>query len=169
MANEPMAEAVRKILHSQFQVMVDSEAGSRKGKDIDAVHDMRVATRRMRAAFRLFGSYFRPKAIAGFQKDLRKTGRALGAVRDLDVFNREAQIYLETLPEDRKAGLDPLFGQWERERGQARKALIEFLDSKRYRRFAADFSVFLTTRGRGSGVCAAGIGDTPSSPSLVGQ
>ena len=114
--NEPMAEAVRKILRSQFQVMVDSEAGSRKGKNIDAVHDMRVATRRMRAAFRLFGSYFRPTAIAGFQKDLRKMGRALGAVRDLDVFNREAQIYLETLPEDRKDGLDPLFGQWERER-----------------------------------------------------
>ena len=72
-----MAEAVRKILSSQFQVMVDSEAGSRKGKNIDAVHDMRVATRRMRAAFRLFGSYFRPAAIAGFQKDLRKIGRAL--------------------------------------------------------------------------------------------
>ena len=50
-ANEPMAEAVRKILRSQFQVMVDSEAGSRKGKNIDAVHDMRVATRRMRRRF----------------------------------------------------------------------------------------------------------------------
>jgi len=148
-ANEPMAEAVRKILHSQFQVMVDSEAGSRKGKNIDAVHDMRVATRRMRAAFRLFGSYFRPAAIGGFQKDLRKIGRALGAVRDLDVFNREAQTYLETLSEDRKDGLDPLFGQWESERRQARKALIAFLDSKRYQRFAADFSVFLTKEGAG--------------------
>ena len=148
-AHEPMAEAVRKILHSQFQVMVDSEAGSRKGKNIDAVHDMRVATRRMRAAFRLFGSYFRPKAIAGFKRDLRKTGRALGAIRDLDVFNREAQIYLETLPEERKDGLAPLFGQWERERGQARKTLIAFLDSKRYQHFAADFSVFLTTEGAG--------------------
>ncbi len=148
-ANEPMAEAVRKILHSQFQVMVDSEAGSRKGKNIDAVHDMRVATRRMRAAFRLFGSYFRPAAIAGFQKDLRKIGRALGAVRDLDVFNREAQIYLETLPEDRKNGLDPLFDQWERERRQARKTLIALLDSKRYQRFTADFSVFLTKEGAG--------------------
>ena len=149
MAHEPMAEAVRKILRSQFQVMVDSEAGSRKGKNIDAVHDMRVATRRMRAAFRLFGSYFRPAAIGGFQKDLRKIGRALGAVRDLDVFNREAQIYLETLSKDRKDGLEPLFGQWERERRQARKTLIALLDSKRYQRFAADFLVFLTKEGAG--------------------
>ena len=156
-ANEPMAEAVRKILHSQFQVMVDSEAGSRKGKNIDAVHDMRVATRRMRAAFRLFGSYFRPKAIAGFQRDLRKTGRALGAIRDLDVFNREAQSYLETLPEDRKEGLEPLFGQWERERRQARKELIAFLDSKRYRRFAKRFLVFLQPEGAGVASVPSGV------------
>ena len=148
-ADELMAEAVRKILRSQFQVMVDSEAGSRKGKNIDAVHDMRVATRRMRAAFRLFGSYFRPGAIAGFQKDLRKTGRVLGAVRDLDVFNREAQIYLGTLPDDRKDGLAPLFDQWDRERRQARKALIAFLDSKRYRRFSEQFAAFLSTEGAG--------------------
>ena len=148
-AHEPMAEAVRKILRSQYQVMIDSEAGSRKGKDIDAVHDMRVATRRMRAAFRLFGSYFRPAAVAGFQKDLRRIGRALGTVRDLDVFNREAKVYLDTLPEDRKDGLEPLFSQWESERRQARKTLITFLDSKRYRRFATDFSVFLSTEGAG--------------------
>jgi CHAD domain-containing protein len=152
-----MAEAVRKILRSQFQVMVDSEAGSRKGKNIEAVHDMRVATRRMRAAFRLFGGYFEPKAIADFQKDLRTTGRALGAVRDLDVFNREAQIYLDTLAEDRRNGLDPLFQQWEKERRQARKALIAWLDSKRYRRFAARFSAFLETEGAGATPAPAGL------------
>lgn len=155
LAQEPMAEAVRKILRSQLQVMIDSEAGSRKGKDIEAVHDMRVATRRMRAAFRLFGMYFERKAIAGFRMDLRTTGRALGAVRDLDVFNREAQLYLDTLPEDRRNGLDPLFEQWAKERRQARKALIAYLDSKRYRRFSEKFLAFLDTEG-------AGVAQSPS-------
>jgi CHAD domain-containing protein len=150
LSDEPMAEAVRKILRSQFQVMVDNETGSRKGKDIDAVHDMRVATRRMRAAFRLFGAYFRPAAIAGFQKDLRKTGRILGAVRDLDVFNREAQIYLATLPDERKNDLALLFEQWDKERRQARKALLAFLDSQRYRRFSEQFTEFLSHEGAGA-------------------
>lgn len=153
---EPMAEAVRKILRSQFQVMTASETGSRKGKDIEAVHDMRVATRRMRAAFRLFEMYFEPKAISDFKANLRQTGQALGAVRDLDVFNKEARLYLDLLPDGRRDGLDPLFEQWKGERRQARKTLIAFLDGKPYRRFAERFSAFLETEG--SGVAAAPAG-----------
>ena len=48
-----------------------AELGTRLGEDIEALHDMRVATRRMRAAFRVFGEHFEPKAVAPYLKGLK--------------------------------------------------------------------------------------------------
>ncbi len=146
---EPMAEAVRKILREQMDVMLANEAGSRLGDDIEHVHDMRVAVRRMRAAFRLFGGYFQPEAIKRFEKDLRKTGRALGTVRDLDVFNREAMRYLRLQPKRRRHDLDPLLNLWHAQRANARLGLIAYLDSQGYRRFVQEFGDFVKTPGAG--------------------
>lgn len=146
-ADDHMAEAVRKILRYHFAIMLAHEAGTRSGEDIEDLHDMRVATRRMRSALRLFGSYFQPKAIRRFQKDLRKAGRALGRVRDLDVFDHKARKYLK------KAGqgqdLTPLLQRWHQQREEARQGLIAYLDSKRYRRFVSKFDTFLRTENAG--------------------
>ena len=84
--DDPMSEAGRKTLRFHFRRMLHHEPGTRLGEDIEALHDMRVATRRMRAAFRVFGEYYDPKAVRPYLKGLKRTGRALGAVRDLDVF-----------------------------------------------------------------------------------
>jgi len=148
-AGDPMAEAVRRVLRRQFEVMLANESGSRVGDDIDHVHDMRVAVRRMRAAFRLFGDFYQPRAIKRFQKDLRETGRALGSVRDLDVFNREAMRYLRHQPKRHRRGLDPLLAHWHEQRESARLALIAHLDGRRYHRFVKDFGEFVKTPGAG--------------------
>ena len=55
--DDPMSEAGRKTLRFHYQRMVHNEPGTRLGEDIEFLHDMRVATRRMRAAFRVFGSF----------------------------------------------------------------------------------------------------------------
>ena len=54
---------------------------------------MRVATRRMRAAFQVFDPYYKDKAIKPHIKGLRRTGQALGAVRDLDVLLEKARAF----------------------------------------------------------------------------
>lgn len=146
-ATDPMAEAIRKTLRFHFEVMLEHEAGSRSGNDIEDVHDMRVATRRMRTAFRLFGSYFEKKAIRRFRDDLRETGAALGGVRDLDVFNREAQKYMAGpgLGQD----LTLLLASWRQQRESARGRLIAFLDSERYGAFIKDFRRFVNAEGAG--------------------
>ena len=148
-ADESMAEAVREVMRDQYEVMVANEAGSRAGDDIEHVHDMRVAVRRIRTAFRLFGTYFQPKAIRQHTKDLRATGRALGQVRDLDVFNREAMRYLNGLPKRRRHDLDPLINHWHSQRETARLALIDYLDGPRYLRLIDKFGGFVTTPGAG--------------------
>ncbi|MEJ2326812.1 MAG: CHAD domain-containing protein, partial [Chromatiaceae bacterium] len=90
-------DAARKPLYFHFLRKLYHEPGTRLGEDIEELHDMRVATRRMRAAFQVFGDYLDMDKMKVFLKGLRRTGRALGAVRDLDVFWEKTQHYLEKL------------------------------------------------------------------------
>jgi CHAD domain-containing protein len=147
--DEPMAEAVRKVMFRQYQVMLANEDGCRRGKSIDAVHDMRVATRRLRVAFRLFGSYYKRGVVRDLEQDLRKTGRTLGAARDLDVFNKTARQYLSSLPKPQRADLDPLLANWKRQRQMVNRELVDYFDSARYRRLVEKLGDFLTTAGAG--------------------
>ncbi len=148
--DDPMAEAGRKVLRFHFAEMLSHEEGTRLGTDIEALHDMRVATRRMRAAFEVFGSAFHAKVLKPHLKGLRLTGRALGSVRDLDVFMEKAQAYLETLPEDQRRGLDPLLAHWQEIRASARLDMLAHLDSQAYQDFKQEFNLFLSTPGAGA-------------------
>ena len=147
---DPMSEAGRKTLWFHFVRMLRHEPGTRIGDDIEELHDMRVATRRMRAAVRVFGDFFKPEAIRPFNKEIRRVTRALGPVRDLDVFEEKAARYLQTLPQESRGGLDPLLETWQAGRGDAREEMLAFLDSDRYQRFKREFAMFLQTEGAGA-------------------
>jgi len=158
-ADDPMSEAGRKTFRFHLRRMLYYEPGTRQGQDIEDLHDMRVATRRMRAAFRVFGDYFEPQAVAPFLKGLRRTGQALGAVRDLDVFQQKVQAYRDTLPESYGSSLDGFLAVLEAQREAAREQMTDWLDSKRYHRFAEQFGEFVETLGMGSQPVAAKDGE----------
>jgi CHAD domain-containing protein len=149
-ADDSMAEAACKTFYFHLQRMLYHEPGTRLGEDIEELHDMRVATRRMRAAFRVFGDYLDMKQMAPFVKGLRRTGRALGAVRDLDVFWEKTQHYLDSLPAGQQVDLSPLRLAWEAERERARERMLVYLNSERYIRFKKEFAEFLQTPGAGA-------------------
>ncbi len=148
--DDPMSEAGRKTLRLHFERILAHEPGTRLGTDIEELHDMRVATRRMRAAFGIFEPYFDPAAIKPFLQGLRRTGRALGPVRDLDVFEENARRYLRTLPAGEAGALGGLLAAWQAEREQARTVMLAYLDSKGYGRFLWRFDRFLATPGKGA-------------------
>ena len=149
-AGDSMAEAARKVLRFHLQRMLYHEPGTRAGEDIEELHDMRVATRRMRAAIRVFLDYLDMDRMKPFVKGLRRTGRALGAVRDLDVFWEKTQKYLYALPRSKQGDLTPLHVVWLVEREGARKNMLAYLDSARYARFKERFGDFLQTAGAGA-------------------
>jgi hypothetical protein len=120
--DDSMPEAGRKILRFHFAHMLSHEKGTRLGEDIEDLHDMRVATRRLRAAFEIFNPFFKPKTIKKHIKGLRAIGRALGRVRDLDVFMEKAAVYLDTLLDEERPGLEPLLTAWRQERAIEREA-----------------------------------------------
>lgn len=59
--------------------------GVRIAEDIEYVHRMRVATRRIRAALPLYRDCFSPKEYRRWRIEIRKITRALGKARDVDV------------------------------------------------------------------------------------
>jgi CHAD domain-containing protein len=148
--DDPMSEAGRKIFRFHYQRMVDHEPGTRLGTHVEALHDMRVATRRMRAAFRIFGPYYKHKAVAAYRKGLQRTGRTLGPVRDLDVFHAKIESYLSTLPESQQHDLDGFLAVLDAHRGSARERMNAYLDTDTYRRFKDRFGQFVETEGMGS-------------------
>jgi CHAD domain-containing protein len=74
--------------------------GVRKGEDIEFVHRMRVASRRLRSAIAIFDACLISGGLQGFKKPIRRVTRELGAARDIDV-------QLEALVEFMKSDLDP--------------------------------------------------------------
>ena len=138
-----MAEAAFKTLRFHLDRMLEHEAGTREGDDPEDLHDMRVATRRMRAALRVFAPYLDARAMRPVERGLRRTGRVLGAVRDLDVFHEKTMRYLETLPAERHDELDALFDIWHEQRDEARAELLAYLDGDRYPRFVEAFTGLL--------------------------
>lgn len=131
---DSMSEAGRKALVTNFPKMVKKEEGTIEGEDPEDLHDMRVATRRMRGAARIFGPYSSSNTLKKLGVGLRETAAVLGAVRDLDVQLDSARAFRETLPAEEQAGFDLLLSSWEDERSDARKTMLRHLESKRYSR-----------------------------------
>lgn len=82
---DTITQAGRKIVQADTIRLLALEDGVRLSDDIEFVHDMRVATRRMRSALRLLGPYYKRKKVKQLLKSLRWLARLLGDVRDLDV------------------------------------------------------------------------------------
>jgi CHAD domain-containing protein len=77
-------QAASRIVSRQVRALLGYEKAARRGDDPEAVHQMRVQTRRLRAALALFSGVVRPPRRARRPR-LRWLSRALGRVRDLDV------------------------------------------------------------------------------------
>ena len=149
LATDPMPEAGRKVLLGQFIRMLEYEAGSRTGADLEDVHKMRVAIRHMRSLFRLMEGFYKPRSTESYIADLRRVMRVLGAVRDLDVMTVDLEGFRQELANEEATAMQDVIDLLDMRRGEARKALVKCLNSKRYRRFMADFSTFLTTPSAG--------------------
>lgn len=137
------ADAAYKVFRRHFDRLQANEPGARIGEDPEYVHDMRVATRRLRAAFRTFRPAFGKDRFKGYRQELRHIAGALGTVRDIDVFLEALPDYVATLPETDEGALAPLEQHLKGEREQARVRLLRFLDSRRYQTFLDRFERFL--------------------------
>jgi len=160
-ADDPWAEAGRKILRFHLAKMLARVPGVIAGEDAEEVHAMRVAARRMRAAWRVFGDGFERDQVRRYRVELRDIGARLGAVRDLDVLIEIAVSYGEHGSHRQRVGLEPLLAAWRAEWQARRVDLLEALESERLVEFVRDYEVFAETPGY------AAIAIPPHAPALV--
>jgi CHAD domain-containing protein len=146
-AEDHLAEAGRKVMRFHLARMLDREPGVRNGDDIEDVHKMRVATRRQRAAWRVFGEAYKRGRTKAHRNGLRDVARRLGAVRDLDVQLETADAYRADQPVAEQRAIERLLDSWRQHRDDARALLIKELDSPAYERFLDDYLDFVRTDG----------------------
>ena len=161
-AADSMPEAARKVLAFHFRKLKNREAGTRSGNDPEELHNMRVAARRMRAAWRVFDGSFKPGRTRKLRRRLGIVADRLGAVRDLDVLIANLEEYRAGLEEAQRPGLEPLFSLWRKERNDARSQLMAELDSRDYATFLDDMGDFLESGANSAATIAA-----PTAPHRV--
>ena len=107
----------RRIVATALDALLANQPAAAAG-DVEGVHLMRTAIRRVRAAQLLFKPHLEPHATKQFEAELRRLGRILGEARDWDVFR------LETLPtalrDDASDSLLHLLGQAAERTGRQR-------------------------------------------------
>lgn len=119
-------------LSARLAALLAEGPGLRRRADPEHLHRMRVASRRLRAAARLFAPCWPRAWRPRWRRELRRLTRALGAARDLDVQLIWLSARLAGLPGDspERPGLARLRLRLEqaRERGQRRvvRALTRF-------------------------------------------
>jgi CHAD domain-containing protein len=93
-------EGAAKVLRARFDEIIDLQRTSAQLSDVELIHDLRVATRRLRSALRDFMPLLEKESFQKIKKDLKEISDALGQVRDEDV----AIESLEKLQEGAKSG-----------------------------------------------------------------
>jgi CHAD domain-containing protein len=100
----------------------------------DAVHQMRVATRRLRSTLRSFGQIIRRDGTQRLAAELKWLGTVLGDERDGEVLAGHLQAGLREMPAELVIGpvQARVQGHFSSVRADARTALLEALGSERY-------------------------------------
>ena len=83
--DEPFRQAAARVVRLRTAELFDHADGVLDTSDIERVHDMRVASRRLRAVLEIFAPCFPQSELDGVLRDVKQLADALGARRDPDV------------------------------------------------------------------------------------
>jgi CHAD domain-containing protein len=81
-----VAAARRAVLHEALDQILANRTGALAGEDPEYLHQLRVGTRRLRAALNVFGDMMRAEEVRALRRMLRALARVAGPARDWDVF-----------------------------------------------------------------------------------
>jgi len=152
-ATDNVAAGARQIIGCYLSQVRASESATRAGKNPEALHDMRVAVRRLRAAVRALRLGIPFRLREGLEVELKWLGDLLGAVRDVDVqLDRLAQ-YRTLVPRGHRNGLRSFLLYLDDQRTRHRTELLGGLHSPRYARLLLQLDRFTASappRGNGT-------------------
>jgi CHAD domain-containing protein len=113
-------------LLQRLDAVAQEAAGVRLGQDIEYVHRMRVASRRLRSAIAIFEDCLSSGGYCGFKKPIRRITRELGAARDIDVQLEALGEFTEHDPDAaHRPGIERLMLRLSQQREQMQTRVIE--------------------------------------------
>ena len=127
-----VADVVRRELATSVVRLLRHDAGVRLGEDPEAVHQARVATRRVRSALRTFRDVIEPDWGRSLRDRLKGVADRLGAVRDTEVLRDRLRSREPSLPEGDRKGLAELVTILQMARDEAREQLLEAIREPTY-------------------------------------
>jgi CHAD domain-containing protein len=125
----PYAEAAARIVSVRAAELTENAAGVLDTGDIERVHDMRVATRRLRAALEIFEPCFPEKPYAEALREVKRLADALGERRDRDVAIAALFAFNEQMPAPDRPGVVSLIGRLVDEQAEANLLLAPLVET----------------------------------------
>jgi triphosphatase len=126
-------------LTERLDTLMKHEVGTRAGDDPEELHDMRVASRRLRAALDAFGVCYGGRKFKQIERQTQELTGALGDVRDRDVLLARMAAYRETVQPDETPAIDRFMAGVRRERETHRATMLRALDDLDDSRYAKRF------------------------------
>ena len=133
----PLSQAAPALLLDKSEPLFALEEAAASGADMDAVHDMRVASRRLRETMRLLEPLYPQPEFRAWYRRVRAITGALGPVRDADVFIDEFSRLAKDLADGGRRAVAFLVGRRMGTREQQLVALnralahLDLADSRR--------------------------------------
>src|ERR687897_466905 len=103
--NDPFRAAGARIVRVRARELFDHAEGVLDTRDIERVHDMRVASRRLRAVLEIFAPCFPKTEFKGVLRDVKQLADALGERRDPDVHIDALRGFAKSLTAANKHGV----------------------------------------------------------------
>ena len=140
--DDTVPEAVRRLMYVQYKNMRDAEERLVRGNPVEAIHDLRVAIRRLRALLRILGKELKLPITADLEDDLAAVSLELGPARDTEVW---IELW-EAVTRKGASGDRASAGYTVRLRGQRdrlMKAVCQTVRSRAYVRLCLRLSAFI--------------------------
>ena len=125
--SDPYSSAAAKIVGVRVGELLDHARDVLDVDDIKRVHDMRVATRRLRAALEIFGPCFPRRELKAALRQVKALADALGERRDRDVAIDALETIAESMTAPDRHGIETLIVRLRVEQATANEALARFV------------------------------------------
>ena len=132
--DEAFARAATRVVEVRAAEVFEHSEGVLDIGEIEHVHDMRVATRRLRAALEVFEPCFPAKRHRKALKRVKALADALGERRDRDVAIEFLEGFADEAPEGDRAAVAALVERLRDEQRQANEALVPYVAPKRLKK-----------------------------------
>jgi len=128
---DPFGTVAAQVVSVRADELLEHSEGVLDTTDIERLHDMRVASRRLRAAMEVFEPCFPRKRFRAALREVKAIADALGERRDRDVSIIALETFAAALAAPDRRGVAAMVDQLRKEQSLANERLVPFVDRRR--------------------------------------